>query len=355
MTDEAFVAWGWRVGFLLRRHDRVGLFIRLRMEETPDFPKAKDDGRIRKFPIVEVFRKQWKQVLLAVGIKMSQNAIFYIITVFALTYVTTVLELPRSVALIGVLAASVVSMFTILFFGRLSDEYGRRRVYLIGAVLSALFAFPFFLLMDTIEPVPIVHQCGRAGLRARSVLRPAGRVLRRAVRASVPIQRCLVRVRRRCRPRRRLRPAHRHGAADVHRRLLAGVGIHAGGAAWSASSPSYCSPRREPPDRCRLSRLSWWPGSAGRRRRRRRQRGPTSRRSPEAGTSAAVSFRSGESQISYFTGSLASSSSSSRMPFSNQVVVAGTISSGIRSGTRSSRTQSKRVLSAKPLHSIGRR
>lgn len=76
---------------------------------------------------------------------MSQNAVFYIITVFALTYITTVLDLPRSVALIGVLAAPAVSMVTILFFGRLSDEYGRRRVCLIGAVLSALFAFPLFL------------------------------------------------------------------------------------------------------------------------------------------------------------------------------------------------------------------
>ncbi|RZK84144.1 MAG: MFS transporter [Rhodococcus sp. (in: high G+C Gram-positive bacteria)] len=150
LSDEAFMTWGWRVGFLASSvMIAIGLLIRLKMEETPDFQKAKDDGHIAKFPIVEVFRKQWKQVLLAVGIKMSQNAIFYIITVFALTYVTTVLELPRSVALIGVLAASVVSMFTILFFGRLSDEYGRRRVYLIGAVLSALFAFPFFLLMDT--------------------------------------------------------------------------------------------------------------------------------------------------------------------------------------------------------------
>ncbi|MFD6518082.1 MFS transporter [Rhodococcus sp. NPDC060176] len=150
LSEDAFMTWGWRVGFLASSAlIAIGLLIRLKMEETPDFQKAKNDGQLAKFPIVEVFRKQWKQVLLAVGIKMSQNAIFYIITVFALTYVTTVLNLPRSVALIGVLAASAVSMFTILFFGRLSDEYGRRRVYLIGAVLSALFAFPFFLMMDT--------------------------------------------------------------------------------------------------------------------------------------------------------------------------------------------------------------
>ncbi|WKG03973.1 MFS transporter [Mycolicibacterium sp. HK-90] len=150
LSEEAFMAWGWRVGFLGSAVlIAVGLLIRLRMEETPDFEKAKQDGNIAKFPIVTVFKTQWKQVLLAVGIKVSQNAIFYVITVFALTYVTTVLDLPRSVALIGVLAASAVSLFTLLISGWLSDEYGRRRVYLVGAVLSGLFAFPFFYLMDT--------------------------------------------------------------------------------------------------------------------------------------------------------------------------------------------------------------
>lgn len=150
LTDAAFMSWGWRVGFLgSAALIIVGLVIRLKMEETPDFQKAKDDGQLARFPIVEVFRTQWRQVLLAVGIKMSQNAIFYVITVFALTYVTTVLDLPRSVALIGVLLASAFSLFTLLFAGHLSDQFGRRRVYLIGAVLSAAFAFPFFLLMDT--------------------------------------------------------------------------------------------------------------------------------------------------------------------------------------------------------------
>lgn len=150
LSEEAFAAWGWRVGFLASAAlIIVGLVIRLKMEETPDFQKVKDDGHIAKFPIVEVMRKQWRQVLLAVGIKMSQNAIFYVITVFALTYVTTVLDLPRSVALVGVLAASAVSLFSLLIAGWLSDEYGRRRVYLVGAVLSGVFAFPFFWLMDT--------------------------------------------------------------------------------------------------------------------------------------------------------------------------------------------------------------
>lgn len=154
LSPEQFLAWGWRIGFLGSvLLIVVGLFIRLHMEETPDFQKAKDAGETTKFPVVEVLRTQWKAVLLAVGVKVSQNAIFYIITVFALTYVSTALGLPSNVALIGVMIACVVSSFNMIFTGWLSDQFGRRRVYLVGAILSAVFAFPFFALMDTKETV----------------------------------------------------------------------------------------------------------------------------------------------------------------------------------------------------------
>lgn len=150
MSPEAFLAWGWRIGFVgSALLIIVGLVIRLKMEETPTFQDVKDKGEVAKFPVLHVLRTQWRAVALAVGIKMSQNAIFYIITVFALTYASTALGLPQSVALIGVLIGSVVSSFTLLISGWLSDQYGRRRVYMIGAVLSGAFSFPFFMLMGT--------------------------------------------------------------------------------------------------------------------------------------------------------------------------------------------------------------
>ncbi|MFL4475099.1 MFS transporter [Paeniglutamicibacter sp. MACA_103] len=156
LTPEQFMAWGWRVGFLGSvLLIVVGLFIRLKMEETPAFEKAKSQGEVAKFPVLEVLRNQWRAVAIAVGIKVSQNAIFYIITVFALTYVSKALGLPSSVALIGVMIASVLSSFNLLFTGWLSDQYGRRRVYLLGAVLSGLFAFPFFMMMNTRHSVMI--------------------------------------------------------------------------------------------------------------------------------------------------------------------------------------------------------
>jgi MFS family permease len=156
LTPEEFLAWGWRIGFIGSvLLIVVGLFIRLKMEETPDFQKVKNEGEVTKFPVLEVFRKQWRAVLLAVGIKVSQNAIFYIITVFALTYVSTALGLPSTVALIGVMIACVISSFNLIFAGWLSDQFGRRRIYFAGAVLSGLFAFPFFMMMDTRQTIAI--------------------------------------------------------------------------------------------------------------------------------------------------------------------------------------------------------
>ncbi|UYQ77760.1 MHS family MFS transporter [Glutamicibacter sp. JL.03c] len=150
LTEEAFMAWGWRVGFLSSAVlIVVGLVIRLKMEETPDFKKVQEHGKVARFPLVQVLRRQWRQVLLAIGIKISQVSLFYILTVFSLTYVSTSLGLPRYVALIGVLVASGVSLCTTLLSGWFSDEFGRRRVYLIGAVLSGVFAIPLFFMMDS--------------------------------------------------------------------------------------------------------------------------------------------------------------------------------------------------------------
>ena len=107
-------------------------------------------------PIVEVVREQPRPVLIAMGLRVAENGAFYVFSVFVLTYITEQLELPRSVALTGVLIAAAVELFTIPAFAALSDRVGRRPVYLAGALLSLAFAFPFFWLMDTRSPVLIV-------------------------------------------------------------------------------------------------------------------------------------------------------------------------------------------------------
>lgn len=143
-------SWGWRVPFLFSiLLVGVGLFIRLKLMESPAFRKVQDTGTEANMPIVDVLRTYPKNVLLAMGMRFAENGTFYITTVFVLTYITTTLGLEQGVGLTGVIIASAIGLITIPFFGALSDRVGRRPVYLFGAVFSILFALPFFWLLNT--------------------------------------------------------------------------------------------------------------------------------------------------------------------------------------------------------------
>ncbi len=157
MPDEAFRSWGWRVPFLLSIVlVAIGLFIRLRVLESPAFLDLKRQGGQARLPILEVLREQPRPVLVAMGLRVAENGAFYVFSVFVLTYITEQLGLSRGVALTGVLIAAAAELFTIPAFAALSDRIGRRPVYLAGALLSLAFAFPFFWLMDTGSPTLIV-------------------------------------------------------------------------------------------------------------------------------------------------------------------------------------------------------
>ncbi|MDP9455384.1 MAG: MHS family MFS transporter [Actinomycetota bacterium] len=143
-------AWGWRVPFLFSfLLIVVGLFIRLRILESPSFARVKESGTEASMPIIDVIRTYPKNVLLAMGMRLAENGTFYVITVFSLAYITTELGLERNIGLVGVIIASAIGLVTIPFFGALSDRIGRRPVYLLGAVFSILFAFPFFWMLNT--------------------------------------------------------------------------------------------------------------------------------------------------------------------------------------------------------------
>jgi MFS transporter, MHS family, shikimate and dehydroshikimate transport protein len=150
MPEEQFLAWGWRIPFLVSIIlVGVGLFIRLRIMETPAFRQVQESQTEAQMPILDVLRTYPKNVLLAMGMRIAENGTFYILTAFVLTYVVQEVGLEQGTGLTGVIIAATIGLFTIPIFGALSDRIGRRPVYMFGAAFSLLFAFPFFWLLNT--------------------------------------------------------------------------------------------------------------------------------------------------------------------------------------------------------------
>ncbi|MEV6241952.1 MFS transporter [Lentzea sp. NPDC051838] len=159
-SDADFLAWGWRIPFLLSGVLVViGLWIRLQVAESPVFlaaqEKAEKAPKEEKAPVFELLRHNWREVLVAMGARLAENVSYYVITAFILVYVVTGLGLSKSVGLNAVLIASAVHLVTIPVWGHLSDRFGRRSIYLIGAVGMAVWVFAFFALLDTKDPVLI--------------------------------------------------------------------------------------------------------------------------------------------------------------------------------------------------------
>lgn len=147
---EVLVAWAWRIPFLASVIlVFVGMFLRLRVEEPPSFKAVVAQQKQSKLPVADVFRRYPKQVLIGVGARFSESITFNVFNAFILTYTTTVLDLPPSVALNGLLIASVLGFFVIPLAGRLSDRLGRRVVFGLGAGIALVGAFPAFALIDS--------------------------------------------------------------------------------------------------------------------------------------------------------------------------------------------------------------
>jgi metabolite-proton symporter len=154
MSGEAFLAWGWRVPFALSIILVViGLYIRLRILETPVFARLIKERRIERTPTLEVIRRQPREIILSALLRMAEQAPFYIFTAFVFSYGTTALQQSRDFLLIAVLVASVVSFFTIPLCGHLSDRIGRKNMYLSGAAVMLVFGFVYFAMLYTGNPV----------------------------------------------------------------------------------------------------------------------------------------------------------------------------------------------------------
>ncbi|MFD1539550.1 MFS transporter [Nonomuraea guangzhouensis] len=150
-AGDAFKDWGWRIPFLASLVlVGVGLWVRLRVLETPLFARLLETRQVAKLPVVEVLKKHPKEVLLSALLRVSEQMPFYLYTTFVITYITAPhIGMSRTFAFAAVSAAAAVELFAIPYFGHLSDRIGRRRIYLIGAALLAVIAFPYYALLNT--------------------------------------------------------------------------------------------------------------------------------------------------------------------------------------------------------------
>jgi MFS family permease len=151
LPSEHFLSWGWRVPFVLSIVlIAAGVYIRLRVQETPVFQEVVEDRKsAARAPVAEAIRKHPRSFLVVIGARMAENGLGYLFPVFGLSYLITTLQLPRLTALTGLFIALFVQLVATAGFSILSDRIGRRPVYGGAAVFSALFAFPFFWLVDT--------------------------------------------------------------------------------------------------------------------------------------------------------------------------------------------------------------
>lgn len=149
LTEEDFLDWGWRVAFLLSALlVAFGLWIRLKLEDTPVFKALQERGDRPSAPVSEVFRTQLRPLVAAILSRVGPDVLYALFTVFTLTYGVNTLGFDRSQVLVAVLVGSAVQLFTIPFAGAVSDRINRRAVYAAAAVGAAVWAYVFFAITD---------------------------------------------------------------------------------------------------------------------------------------------------------------------------------------------------------------
>src|SRR5271163_1097139 len=172
-SGDQFLVWGWRIPFLLSIvMVAIGLWIRLGISETPVFQKVLDEERVERVPVLEVLKRQPKQVALTALLRMPEQAPGYIFGAFVFTYGTTVLGASRNFLLIAVLVSAVFSFLWVTVAGHLSDRVGRKRMYIIGCVFVAVFGFAYFAMLDTKVPALIFIAIAVSGLPIMTMYGP---------------------------------------------------------------------------------------------------------------------------------------------------------------------------------------
>jgi metabolite-proton symporter len=150
VTGPNFERWGWRVPFLVSFVlVGIGLYVRLRVMESPEFSEVKAEQNVVRQPVLEVFRTYPREILTSALIRLSEQAPFYLFITFVLTYGTKELDMAKGELLNDTIIAAALGLVSVPLFGHLSDIFGRRLIYGIGIVCTGLYAFPYFGLLNT--------------------------------------------------------------------------------------------------------------------------------------------------------------------------------------------------------------
>jgi len=157
MPEPKFLAWGWRIPFLISiLLIAVGAFVRARVPETPVFEDLKARKDLSPNPFVEAVFRNPRSFLVALGLKLSEVSWVYMLTVFVVVYATTKLGLPRTLMLDAVFWAALIEVISIPLFGYFTDKIGRRPFYFLGVAFTIAFAFPLFWMLNTKSPAMVM-------------------------------------------------------------------------------------------------------------------------------------------------------------------------------------------------------
>lgn len=150
LPKEVFLGWAWRIPFLFSAVlVVVALIIRMKVSETAAFEKLSKTEAVSKSPLRDLVRTERRSLLVVAGSQVAQSGVSYVYQTFVIAYIVGTLHMSSTVGPVAVAIAAAVAMFTTPMFGALSDRFGRRAIYMFGAVFSAAFAFPFFWLVNT--------------------------------------------------------------------------------------------------------------------------------------------------------------------------------------------------------------
>lgn len=157
LDNAQFMAWGWRVPFVASALlVIVGTYIRLHVDETPDFENAVKAGKVEKFPVWQTIVQHPKEVIIGLGARVTEISWIYVITIFGLSYAVTNLGMSRNLVLGAIALGAIGELVTIPVFGALSDKIGRRPVYMLGCVAAILLSFPIFWGIETKDSTLVI-------------------------------------------------------------------------------------------------------------------------------------------------------------------------------------------------------